>query len=668
MVRKGFWCGLPFMAGLFLAGCFTVKLWWVFALCAALLSAVGAFAFKTIRRYFIVCGCWFIIACIYSAAYTHFVYDDLISYDGQTVTVSGQVESFDYTGHGQGYLTVKCSLGGHTTNISFLVSDDDYDYYDDVELTGKVVKIKDSYNFLSESYNFSEGVFLKGSGTASVTLKGTNSNSLFKAIRNYSDKAFNTIMLYGGHEEKGFLGAMLCGDKSEMDISQKNMLYRSGIGHIFAVSGTHLVILTSIIGFLLSRLLGRGRAYSVTMLCITWAFVIFAGMSVSVTRSAIMMSILYLGNFFMRRGDSANSLGIAALAICLFNPYCVFSSGFLLSFFSAFAAGVAAPHIYTRLNIKAKPKFVFKGLVFSVVEMIFIAPLCVIFFGGFSILSPLTNMLLIPLCTAALVLCFFVALTGCAAFAAKPLIWAATMLVKAVIAAVKVISKPSLLFVTAPQTSAVIVITLVCAFVIAFLFVSKKRLFSILTASCGLLACMLVSNLFTLFGYDRLDFYIFARKKDCAAIIVQSDSAYIIDMSSGARFTGAQMRVIQHCGVRKTSAVFVNGEPYYTLGKYKDTLFPQPSVYISGTQVPVDMNDTYELQTGDSVKLDEIRFTRLENSFELEYNNKEYIIYPDRFVIGGDTYYTNGESVQFDTDSSKVRRLDHELGFTDYTW
>ena len=110
-------------------------------------------------------------AALYSAAYTHFVYDDLIFYDGQTVTVSGQVESFDYTGHGQGYLTVKCSLGGHTTNISFLVSDDDYDYYDDVELTGKVVKIKDSYNFLSESYNFSEGVFLKGSGTASVVAK-----------------------------------------------------------------------------------------------------------------------------------------------------------------------------------------------------------------------------------------------------------------------------------------------------------------------------------------------------------------------------------------------------------------------------------------------------------------------------------------------------------------
>lgn len=656
------------MAGLFLAGCFSTGLWWVFALCAAALCALGALTFKTIRRYFIVCGCSFAVACVYSAAYYHFVYDDIISFDGQTVSVDGYVDSFNYVGHGQGYLTVKCSLGGHTTTVSFLVSDDDYEYYDDVHITGKVVKIKDSYNFLSESYNFSEGVFLKGDGAASVELKGTNSNRLFKAIRNYSDKVFNTVLQYSGFEEKGFLGAMLCGDKSEMDISQKNMLYRSGIGHIFAVSGTHLVILTSVVGFVLSRLLGKRRAYSIVMFLITWAFVIFAGMSVSVIRSAIMMSIVYLGDFFMRRGDCANSLGIAAIIICLFNPYCVFSSGFLLSFTSAFAAGAVAPLVYRRLNIKAKPLFLFKGLVFSCVESIFIAPLCVIFFGGFSVLSPLTNTLLIPVCTAALVLCFIVALTGGTAVIAKPMLWAATKLVKAVIAVVKVISKPSLLFVTAPAAAAVVIITLTCAAVIILACVSKKPIISVCAAACGMLLCMLVSNICVLISYDRLNFYIFARKKDCAAIVVQSDTAYILDMSDGARFTGAQMRVIQHYGVRKTSAVLVNSEPYYTFGKYKDKLFPQPDVYISGTQVPVEMNDTYELKTSDSVKLDDIRFTRLENGFELEYNKISYKIYPDRFVINGKVYDTNGVSVRFDTDDNEVRRLDYELGFTDYTW
>ena len=656
------------MAGLFLAGCFSTGSWWVFALCAAALCALGAMTFKTIRRCFIVCGCSFAVACVYSAAYSHFVYDDIISFDGQTVSVDGHVDSFNYVGHGQGYLTVKCSLGGHTTTVSLLVSDDDYEYYDDVHITGKVVKIKDSYNFLSESYNFSEGVFLKGDGAASVELKGTNPNRLFRAIRNYSDKVFNTVLQYSGFEEKGFLGAMLCGDKSEMDISQKNMLYRSGIGHIFAVSGTHLVILTSVVGFVLSRLLGKRRAYSIVMFLITWAFVIFAGMSVSVIRSAIMMSIVYLGDFFMRRGDCANSLGIAAIIICLFNPYCVFSSGFLLSFTSAFAAGAVAPLVYRRLNIKAKPLFLFKGLVFSCVESIFIAPLCVIFFGGFSVLSPLTNTLLIPVCTAALVLCFIVALTGGTAVIAKPMLWAATKLVKAVIAVVKVISKPSLLFVTAPAAAAVVIITLTCAAVIILACVSKKPIISVCAAACGMLLCMLVSNICVLISYDRLNFYIFARKKDCAAIVVQSDTAYILDMSDGARFTGAQMRVIQHYGVRKTSAVLVNSEPYYTFGKYKDKLFPQPDVYITGTQVPVEMNDTYELKTSDSVKLDDIRFTRLENGFELEYNKISYKIYPDRFVINGKVYDTNGVSVRFDTDDNEVRRLDYELGFTDYTW
>lgn len=668
MVRKGFWCGLSFMTGLFLACCFSISLWWVFSLSIAGICAVGAFAAPKLRRYFIVCGCSFVVGSCYSAAYTHFVHDDIVSYDGKTVTVDGYVDSFDYTGHGQGYLTVKGKLGGHSTSITFLVSDDDYGYYDDVQVSGKVVRIKDSYNYLSESYSFSEGVFLKGDGVASVTLKGSNSNRLFKGIREYSDKVFNVVLQNSGYEEKGLLGAMLCGDKSEMDSAQKNMLYRSGIGHIFAVSGTHLVILTSVVGYLVSCIFGKRRVYAVLMLCITWAFVVFAGMSVSVIRSAIMMTIIYAGDLFMRRGDCANSLGIAGIILCLFNPYCVFSSGFLLSFCSAFAAGTAAPHIYRRIHIKARPQILFKGLVFSCVETVFIAPLCVIFFGGFSVISPLTNALLIPVCTAALILCIIVALTGGISFIAKPLLWLATQLVKLVIAVVKVLTKPSILFVNAPSLSAVLVITVTCVAVIVFACICTKPLLTTGIGLSGVLLCMLISNIFTLLSYDKLEFYIFARNNDCAVIVVQADNAYIIDMSDGGRFTGAQMRVIQHYGVRCTGAVFVNDEPYYTLGKYKDKIFPQPDVYISGTEVPVDMDDTYELKTNYSVKLDDICVTRLEKGFELEYNNKSYEIYPDRFVIDGKAYDTNGVSVRFDTDENTVRRLDYELGFTDYTW
>ncbi len=656
------------MSGLFLANCFSISLWWIFALCAAALCTVGASTFKRLRQYFIVCGCSFVIASVYCAAYTHFVYNDLLSYDGQVVAIDGCITDYNYVGHGQGYITVKGKLGGHTTKISFLVSDDDYEYYDDVSVTGKVVRIKDNYNFQSQSYYFSDGVFLKGEGAASVELKGTNSNALFRSVRKYSDHIFSVVIQGSGYEQRGILGAMLCGDKSEMEPALKNMLYRSGIGHIFAVSGIHLVILTSVIGRLLGYIFKRKRLSAVLRLCIIWAFVVFAGMSVSVTRSAIMMSIVCAGDFFMRRGDSANSLGIAGIVLCLLQPYCVFSASFLLSFTSAFAAGTAAPFVNKRLGFKKIPGIISKGLVFSCVETLCIAPICLIFYGGFSALAPLTNVLLIPLCTCALVLCFIVAFTGGTALIAKPLLWAATMIVKLVIYVVKVISKPALLFVTAPGNAAVVIVSAVCIAIVIFMCLSRKSVAAGGIMVAGLALCVLCSNIFTLVSYDRLEIFVFAHKKNCAVIAVNSDRALIFDLSDRADFTGAQMRVIQHYGVRTTDAVFVESEPYYTISKYKDKLYPTSQAYFSATEIPVVMSDSYEFDTGSSVKIGDLNVTRLENGFELEYNDKKYSFCSDCFSLGDVKYDTNGVSVRFSTDDDKVRRLDYELGFTDYSW
>lgn len=670
MVRKGFWCGLSFMSGLFLANCFSIKLWWVFALCACAAGLLGAVCFKSIRRYFIVCSCSFVLATVYCAAYTHFVYDDLISYDGKEIVLDAYVTDFNYTGHGQGYLTVKGRIGSHTTKISFLVEEDDYEYYDDVTIRGKVSVIKDNFNFKAQDYYFGQGVFLKGSGAASVTLKGTNSHSLLRNIRKYSDKVFNTIINYGGYEEKGFLAAMLCGDKSEMDPVQKSMLYRSGIGHIFAVSGAHLVILTYIIGQLIGLIIKNKKIHSAVMLLVTWAFVVFAGMSVSVIRSAIMMSVLYAGDMSLRRSDSANSLGIAGIILCLANPYCVHSAAFLLSFSSAFAAGVVSPAVCTKLGIEGKQRGFYspKAAVTALTVSIFISPVCLIFYGGFSVVSPFTNILLIPLCSLALMICFAVALTGCAAFIAKPLLWAASGIVKLVFSVVRIISKPAFLYITGQSIAAVIIIAIVCTGVIIIMCSSKKPFITLSAVFSGALVCILCSNIFVLMNYDKLDFYVFSNKNNCSVITVNSDRALIVDLSNSAKFIGAQMRVIQHKGVKETEAVLVNSEPYFTISRYNSELYPQADFYISGTQVPMDMQDVYEVDPADTVELNDIIVTRLENGFELEYNDIKYSFYPDRFTINEENYDTNGVSVQFSSDDNTVRRLDYELGFTDYTW
>lgn len=668
MVRKGFWCGLSFMTGLFLANCFDISFWWIFALCFAALAAIGAFVFSKHRRYFCVCGLCVVIGLSYSAAYTYLVYDDIISADGEIVTVDGKVSDYSYIGHGQGYLTVKGDIKGHTTTVSFLVSDDDYGYYDDVRVTGKVTQIKDNYNFESKRYYFGQGVFLKGDGAASAEILQSHPDHILRLIRDYSDHTFSTLSAYAGDDEKGFLCAMLCGDKSEMNASQKNMLYRSGIGHIFAVSGTHLVMLISVAGYFIKHIIRRKRASAVIMLCLVWAFAVFAGMSVPIVRSAVMMSIVYAGQLFLRRADSANSLGIAGLILCISNPYCVFSQSFLMSFFSAFAAGVTAPFIYERLNIDIKRKPLLKPVIFSTVVSLTAAPVSLILFGGFSALAPLTNILLIPLCTAALVLCFMVPLTGCVPFIAKPLLWSASLLIKLVLSAVRLISEFTLSYITAGSTAAAVLILIFVFAALVFVCISKSPKRSAAALALGTAGCVFVSCISTLMGYSKIDFYVFANKATCTVAAVQSDKALVLDLGTKGSYIRAVQRLIESKGVRTVDAVFVERETYYTVSRYSSSLYPQPTAYLSGGEVIVEQQDCYELSDGSVTHLGDITVTRINNGFEIEFKGEKYTFCTDSFSVGNSTYKTQGVSSAFSTDDKTVRRLDYELSNTGYTW
>ena len=668
MVRKGLWCGLSFVLGLFAANAFSVSLWWIIALSVVSVCAVFAFVSEKLRTYLIVCGLTFAAACVYCAGYTYFISDEIRSFSGKTVTIDGYVYDYNYIGHGQGYLTVKGKLSGHTTKISFLVSDDDYEYYDEVIVTGKVTGIKDSYNFLAESYYSTDGVFLKGDGAASVKTKGTNADPLFRTIRKYSDKIFSVIRQYGGYNESGFLGAMLCGDKSDMDPAVKNMLYRSGIGHIFAVSGTHLVILTAVFGFIIGLFIKSKRIKTVILLIITWAFVIFAGMSVSVIRSAILLTVVYAGDIFVREGDCANSLGIAGIILGLVNPYCVHSPGFILSFTSAFAAGAAAPYICKRLNLKDKKHLPIKAFVSSCTVCVFISPVCLVYFGGFSVLAPILNILLIPFCTCALVLCFLVAVTGGMALIAKPLLFAASQILKLVFAVVRFFSNLTLLYVSGGNYLGTVVLILVCVLAIIYVCLCKKTFLAMVTALGWALICLLCSNIFILINSDRYEMYVFADKKSCTVAVVRSDRAMLFDLNSSGEYISACERVISKNGVRYVDAVFINSEINYTAGRYKDGIYPYYKNCYSAVPLAIDIPGVSMIETNDTKQFEGVNVKRIDGGFEINFGSNSYKLYPDCFYVNSNKYNTNGVCVYYNAEDDNVRRLDYELGITDYTW
>lgn len=134
-------------------------------------------------------------------------------------------------------------------------------------------------------------------------------------------------------ETSAFVNALLTGDTSAIDPDTRNAFSQAGLAHILALSGMHLALIVWIAGLLIYPLFpsatSPGRRLST--MALIWFFAIMTGLSASVTRAAVMLTVLLAGGMLRRRHSSFNSLFLASSLILLADPGALFSAGFQLS-------------------------------------------------------------------------------------------------------------------------------------------------------------------------------------------------------------------------------------------------------------------------------------------------------------------------------------------------
>lgn len=106
----------------------------------------------------------------------------------------------------------------------------------------------------------------------------------------------------------------------------------SGISHLLAVSGTHIVILTGFVMLLLRRLKGKIWIKNLIAAGFVFFFMALTGFTPSVVRAGIMMLVVLFGGILRRQSDPLNSLGLSALLLTVPNPYAAAGIGLLMSF------------------------------------------------------------------------------------------------------------------------------------------------------------------------------------------------------------------------------------------------------------------------------------------------------------------------------------------------
>jgi len=206
-----------------------------------------------------------------------------------------------------------------------------------------------------------------------------------------------------GDEEMAVAVAMTMGDKTRLTNELRDVYSISGASHVLALSGLHLGVIYMLLSLMVgSRRLGALR--EVLIILGIWSYAVVTGLSPSVVRAALMISIYALVSILRRNRMSLNALAFAAIVMLVANPLCLYDVGFQMSVMAVFAILLFYQPIYRLVSTEflLSHRILAWGwamVVVSCCAQLGVAPLTAYYFGRFSVYFLLTNFIVIPLAT-----------------------------------------------------------------------------------------------------------------------------------------------------------------------------------------------------------------------------------------------------------------------------
>ncbi|HNX64412.1 MAG TPA: ComEC/Rec2 family competence protein, partial [Oscillospiraceae bacterium] len=532
MVRKMAFIGTSFFLGLFFASFFSYRQNFILSITLLIISILYVIVINRKNLTVSVCILAFSASFFNYGFYQLNIYEPIIALNGNNVEFSGVIEEMGYSGNDSASYTLRGKINGKTdAKILYYGDYIDCDYYDKIKIKGTVSLFSDTYLFPSESYYKAKGIYLEISADDLEITQNSSFNPI-KSILHYRDYLLKLINKYLPSDEGDALNAMLFGDKTGLDNTTKTLMFRAGIGHIMSVSGAHLSVTAFMIMWLLKKFSRSKRLNFIIVECAVWSFVIFAGMSVSVLRSAIMITLIFSAELFKRKSDMFNSLGLAVIILSVGNPFIIRDVSFVLSVTGVFGMGVVAPYLTENIKFSGHFSKLRKNMLIMLAAVIPILPVSVFFFDEVSVISPITNVFLVPICSLALICGIIIAITGGIEIIAAPLLIVAGICCKIVIAACEFIGKLRFTFFCAGYRYIVIFMAAAIAVTVTAYFIFKDK--KILIKTVGILSAIfiLLNSINEISDKKYVHIAVIGDKSTSALIVYKNDSACVISLDN----------------------------------------------------------------------------------------------------------------------------------------
>ena len=291
---------------------------------------------------------------------------------------------------------------------------ENFQYGDEVAVQGKFEEPKNYNDFDFRAYLAKDGIY-SVVNYPKITILEHNQGSplksfLFKIKNQFQEKINNFLP----EPEAGFLAGLILGERQSLNKDLKANLQKSGTSHLIALSGYNITI---IIGAVLSLFLflGLHRSWAFCFsIIIVILFVLMTGASASIVRAAIMGILAMFGQRIGRLYHSRNALFLAALIMTILNPKIIrFDFAFQLSFMATLGLIYFGPLFEKIIRADIKSFLNWRGvLALTLSAQAAVLPLLISRFGYFSLVAPLTNILILIFIPTTMLFGFLTGISG----------------------------------------------------------------------------------------------------------------------------------------------------------------------------------------------------------------------------------------------------------------
>ena len=215
-------------------------------------------------------------------------------------------------------------------------------------------------------------------------------------------------------ENSDILKSIMFGNQGYLSNDRLDMFSRTGTAHIMAVSGLHVGLMVIVIDrFLKLVRVGRNkRLYLTIFILIFYGYMVY--FPISIVRAGAMY-LLYIAAYFLeRRYDSINALFFIGFILLIYRPMTIFSISFQLSFIATLSILLLSPILNEKLNKIIGPLSPLLSV--TLAAQIGTFPIMAYHFNQISLISLLTNLLIVPMISPMLSVAFFSILIGAISF------------------------------------------------------------------------------------------------------------------------------------------------------------------------------------------------------------------------------------------------------------